>query len=52
VPVRITNEFTVEPVEYHGSAHFNALCGADGLVCMPKGISEIKEGTTVAVRRI
>lgn len=52
VPVRITNECTVEPVEYHGSAHFNALCGADGLVCIAKGISEIKEGTVVTVRRI
>jgi molybdopterin molybdotransferase len=52
VPVRFTNECAVEQVEYHGSAHFNALCGADGLVCMPKDTTEIKEGTMVAVRRI
>ncbi|KPL23935.1 MAG: hypothetical protein AMJ75_04955 [Phycisphaerae bacterium SM1_79] len=52
IPVMVNNEGTVKPVEYHGSAHFNALCGADGLVCIAKGISEIKEGTVVTVRRI
>ena len=37
-------------IEYHGSAHINALCEADGLICMPTGVAEIKEGTTVLVR--
>jgi molybdopterin biosynthesis enzyme len=39
-------------VEYHGSAHINALCKADGLLCMPAGVAEIKAGTIVAVRQI
>jgi len=39
-------------VEYHGSAHFGALCGADGMVCISKGTAEIKEGTMVRVRRV
>jgi len=52
IPVVITNEGTAKPVEYHGSAHFNALCEADGLLCIPKGTAEIKEGTRVSVRQI
>jgi len=39
-------------IEYHGSAHINALCEADGLICIPAGVAEIKEGTDVAVRQI
>jgi molybdopterin molybdotransferase len=52
IPVVITDEGRAKPVEYHGSGHFSALCGADGLVCIPKGTSELKEGTMVSVRRI
>ena len=52
IPVVITDEGTARPLEYHGSAHFNALCGADGLLCIPKGTAELKEGTMVSVRRI
>ena len=52
IPIAITGEGTARPVEYHGSAHFHALCGADGLLCIPKGTAEFKEGTIVPVRRI
>jgi molybdopterin molybdotransferase len=52
IPVIITNEGKAEPLEYHGSAHFNALCGADGLLCIPKGTAELKEAAMVSVRRI
>ena len=52
IPVIITDEGTAEPVEYHGSAHFGALCEADGLLCIPKGTAELKEGTMVSVRHI
>jgi molybdopterin molybdotransferase len=52
IPVVITDEGTARPLEYHGSAHFNALCGADGLLCIPKGTAELREGTMVSVRRI
>ena len=52
IPVVITNEGTARPVEYHGSAHLNALCGADGLLCIPKGTAELEEGTMVSVRYI
>jgi molybdopterin molybdotransferase len=52
IPVKITKEGKIEPVEYHGSAHFGALSGADGLICLPKGPCELREGTLVTVRCI
>jgi len=52
IPVAFTNNSGVTPVDYHGSAHINALCGADGLISIPVGVAEIKEGTSVAVRQI
>ena len=52
LPVSVSQNGAVEPVEYHGSAHINALSGADGLISMPIGVEEIKEGTTIQVRRI
>ena len=52
LPVTITEKGTVKPIEYHGSAHINSLCGADGLVCMDIGVAEIKKGTSVKVRLI
>ncbi len=52
LPVAITVRGTVRPVEYHGSAHINSLCGADGLVSMDVGVAEVKKGTSVAVRLI
>jgi len=52
LPVAFTHSGRVIRVEYHGSAHINALCRADGLLCMPAGIKQLEEGTTVAVRQI
>jgi molybdopterin molybdotransferase len=52
VPVVFTEDNKVAWIEYHGSAHINALCEADGLLCVPAGIAEIEEGTTVAIRQI
>ena len=52
LPVVFTKSGKVAKIEYHGSAHINALCEADGLFCIPAGVAEIKEGTTVAVRQI
>jgi len=51
-PVAITETGTVKGVEYHGSAHINSLCGADGLISMGVGIAEIEKGTIVPVRLI
>ncbi len=52
IPVAITADGKAVPVEYHGSAHSNALCEADGLICVPVGTAEIAEGTFVDVRQI
>lgn len=52
VPVRLENDGTVAPVEYHGSAHINALPGARGIMKVPVGVSEIKKGEIVDVRPI
>jgi len=39
-------------VEYHGSAHINAICHAEYLISIPVGITQIEEGTMVDVRQI
>jgi molybdopterin molybdotransferase len=50
IPVRITSEETVQPVQYHGSAHLSALCDAGGLVSMEIGVASIEQGAPVRVR--
>ncbi len=52
IPVVITDAGTLKSVEYHGSAHINALCLADGLVSIDVGVAEIEKGTIVPVRLI
>ena len=52
MPVRFADDGKVLKVEYHGSAHINALCSADGLLKMPKGISQIEKDEIVNVRCI
>jgi len=52
IPVVITDTGMLKPVEYHGSAHINALCLADGLVSIGVGVAEIEKGTIVPVRLI
>jgi len=52
LPVVYEGEDSVVQVEYHGSAHINALCKADGLLCVPSGVAKVEKGTIVAVRQI
>lgn len=52
LPVKITNEGKLRPINYHGSAHINSLASADGLISMDTGVAEIPEGTSVSVRLI
>jgi molybdopterin molybdotransferase len=52
IPVAFAKNGKARPVEYHGSAHINAMCDADGIVEIPVGVAEIKEGTLVDVRQI
>lgn len=50
VPVRITDDFRAEPVEYHGSAHITAMPGAGGLVFMETGQKAVDKDEVVMVR--
>lgn len=50
VPVRIEPDGTLLPLDYHGSAHINALSEAQGLMSIPAGIKEIKAGEIADVR--
>ena len=52
LPVFFTENGKAAKLEYHGSAHINALCQADGLLRIPAGTAQIEEGATVAVRQI
>ena len=38
------------PVPFHGSAHLNALGGADGLIRVEKGVREVARGTEIDAR--
>jgi len=52
LPVRIDKNGEVIPLNYHGSAHINALTNADGLISVPIGQTVLKKGDIVDVRQI
>ena len=52
IPVKLSEGAVATPIEYHGSAHLNAMSTADGLIRFPVGVSEICEGETVVVRQL
>ncbi len=51
IPVKIKNGF-VFLLEYHGSAHINALSDADGLIAVPIGKTVLNKGDLTDVRQI
>lgn len=52
VPANINKKMEVIQVEFHGSAHINALSGASYLLEIPKGVKTIQKGEKVNVRPI
>ena len=52
IPVLITKDGFVSPVEYHGSAHISALTLADGIITMPVGKKRIEKEEMVYVRQV
>ena len=52
VPVTIKDGNSVDLVNYHGSAHIHAMSYTRGFICVPEGVSEIKQGTIVDVRSL
>lgn len=49
VPVMLRDS-AVHPVDYHGSAHIQAMHGAHGIITIEPGVTEIKQGELVDVR--
>lgn len=49
IPAKFGDDGRVYPVEYHGSAHFQALIHADGLIMIPRGVHKIPAGEKVEV---
>jgi molybdopterin molybdotransferase len=52
IPVIISKEGLVSPVEYHGSAHISSLSGAAGIITLAEGIRTIEKGEVVSVRQV
>jgi molybdopterin molybdotransferase len=52
IPVVITREGLVSPVEYHGSAHISAMTLADGIIFLAVGKKTIEKGEVVNVRQV
>ena len=50
VPVVLTPDNMVEQIDFHGSAHINALAGANAFMEVPEGTGYIEEGGEVYVR--
>jgi molybdopterin molybdotransferase len=52
IPVQITENKKITPVDYHGSAHITALPISDGIISIEEGIKVIEQGEMVTVREI
>jgi molybdopterin molybdotransferase len=52
IPVEITKDGLVSPVEYHGSAHISAFSNATGIIILPEGKRSIERGEIVSVRQV
>ena len=52
IPVVITKEGLISPVEYHGSAHISALSLAEGIITLQVGKKTLEKGEVVSVRQI
>ncbi|MHC4324489.1 MAG: molybdopterin molybdotransferase MoeA [Planctomycetota bacterium] len=52
IPVVISDDLEAKPVTYHGTANITALCDADGLISIDKGVAELEKGTIVKVMLI
>lgn len=52
IPVKLSGDGTVLPVEYHGSAHITAMNETDGIISMPVGVKIFGKGEIVSVRQI
>ena len=51
-PAKITDDGTVLPCEFHGSAHIDSLCEADCLGNMSPGVGTLEKGSLVTIRTL
>ncbi|MFC2081036.1 gephyrin-like molybdotransferase Glp [Bacteroidota bacterium] len=49
IPVRVLKD-GVSPIEYHGSAHINAIPEAEGFIMLRAGTTHLKKGEKIDVR--
>ena len=49
---KVTDEGSVLPVEFHGSAHVTAMCEADVMATMAVGVDTLEEGELVVVKAL
>jgi molybdopterin molybdotransferase len=52
IPVKITGNAEVTPVEFHGSGHISALPYSDGIISIEAGKKTVEKGEIVHVRLI
>ncbi|MCK4789271.1 MAG: molybdopterin molybdotransferase MoeA [Desulfobacteraceae bacterium] len=52
IPVKISEDGLVFPLEYHGSAHISSLTEADAFAAVPIGVLALKKGDHVDIRYI
>jgi len=52
IPVNISADGKVYPVEYHGSAHIHSYVFADGIISIEIGRDKLEIGEMVDVRQI
>jgi len=50
IPVVLSKNGTIGPIEYHGSAHIHSYIFAEGIISVEMGVNELKKGTLVDVR--
>ena len=44
LPCRLTQDGTLQSIEYHGTAHLLALSSGDGFFVVPKGVTDVSAG--------
>jgi len=52
IPVTVSHEGMLYPIEYHGSAHIRSMAAADAVAGIPAGIKQLNIGDYVDVRFI
>jgi molybdopterin molybdotransferase len=52
MPVTLSEDGSIYPMDYHGSAHVHSLAGADAIAAIPAGVKELRAGDRLEIRVI